>query len=215
MSRKLIVFDVDGVLLNTKMGAFKDILVILGKGKEVRKIDKEYQKRKHLSPWGKEKIADLYKGFPEGQLREIAAKYCQRNLRAGLKETLAKFRERGYVVGALSSNPRFVMDVLAKELPLDFSEGAQLKFEKGKATGKFQKKVDRYVKAKILQRNIKEYGIKKENVIVVGESITDLPMADLAGFFIAFRPKENIVKNKADLVVQNFRQLKREILWRK
>jgi phosphoserine phosphatase len=212
MRQKLIVFDVDGVLLNTKMGAFKDILIILGKGKEVRKIDEEYQKRRHLGPWGREQIAELYKGFSKKKIEEIATKYCQENLERGAKECIAELKDKGYIVGALSSNPQIIMDFLAKDFSLDFSEGARLGFRRGKATGKFQKKVDRYVKAEILQKKIEGYKIKKENVIVIGESITDLPMAELAGTFIAFRPKEDIVKEKATKIIENFKQLKDELL---
>lgn len=43
--KKLIVFDVDGVILDNKIGAFKEILVFLGKEKQARRIDEEYQKK--------------------------------------------------------------------------------------------------------------------------------------------------------------------------
>lgn len=212
MNKKLIVFDVDGVLLRSKMGGFKDILILLGKKEEVKRLDEEYQKRKHSGPWGREQLAKLYKGFSKEKLREITAEYCQKNLEPGAKECITELKKNNYIVGALSSNPQFIMDFLAENLFLDFSEGAEIEFKRGKATGKFQKKVDRYVKAEILRKKIETYGFKKENVIVVGESITDLPMAELAGTFIAFRPKEKIVSEKANKIVENLQQLKKELL---
>lgn len=212
MRKKLIVFDVDGVLLSNKLGGFKDILVILGKGKEVKKIDKEYQKRKHAGPWGMEKLAKLYKGFSEKKLREITVQYRQKNLTRDAKECIMELKKRGCVVGALSSNPQFIMDALVENLLLDFSEGTQLEFKKRIATGRIQKKVDRYGKSKILKRKIKSYGLKEKDIIVVGDSITDLPMANLAGAFIAFRPKEGIIKEKANKVVKNFQRLQKELL---
>jgi len=202
MPKKLIVFDVDGVLLDNKLGGFKDILVLLGKRKEVKEIEKEWQKRKLSGPWGLERLAKLYQGTSEKKLQKISIEYCRKHLMNGVKECLAKLKTRNYILGALSSNPQFIMDALIKILPLNFSEGTELEFKEGVDTGKIQKKVDRYVKAKILKEKIKKYKLRKENIIVVGDSITDLFMAKEAGTFIAFLPKEKEVEKIANSVVK-------------
>lgn len=212
MSKKLIVFDVDGVLLDNQMGGFKDILIILGKGQEVKKIDEEYQRRKNSGPWGLDKLAELYKGLSENKLKEITLKYCQKTLRKDAPKTISNLKNKSYITGALSSNHQFLMDTLAEILDLDFSEGTKLEFKKGVATGKIKKKVDRYGKAKILEEKIKDYGLKKEDIFVVGDSITDLPMAELAGTFIAFCPKDKLVKEKANKIMENFQELKELLL---
>ena len=212
MPKKLIVFDVSGILLKEKMGGFKDVLVLLGKGENVKKIDAEYRRKKHAGPWGLEKLSKLSKGFPGDKLRKTAFDYCKQNLQERAKETIKELKEKGFLVGALSSNPQFIIAPLTEILALDFSEGTQLEFKEGVATGKIQKKVDRYGKAKILEKKMKDYKLKKKDVIVIGHSITDLPMAELAGTFIAFCPKEDIVKEKATKIVENFHQLKEELL---
>lgn len=197
---KLIVFDVDGVLLDNKMGGFKDILVLLGKEKEVQRIDEEYQRKKFTGPWGLKELADLYQGFSKDKLKKVAFNYCKQNLMKGARKTLEELKKKSYLVGALSSNPQFVMDVLSEILPLDFCEGTRLEFEGGIAIGRILKKVDRYRKAEILKEKIKQFGIKKKNVTMVGDSLTDLPMIEEAGLFIAFNAKEE-VKEKADIIV--------------
>lgn len=212
MSKKLIVFDVDGVLLNNKLGGFKEMLIILGKEKEVKIIDEEYQKRKHLGPWGLEELSKLYEGFSENNLSKTSIEYCKQNLQKGVQETINEFKKRGFLVGALSSNPQFIMDSLGKMFSLDFSEGTRLEFKKGVATGKIKKKVDRYKKAKILEEKIKDYKVGKKDIIVVGDSITDLPMAGLAGTFVAFCPKDKLVKEKANKIIENFQELKELLL---
>ena len=212
MNKKLIVLSADGVLLNNKMSSFKEILMILGKGDEAEEIDKEYQQRKQGGPWGLEQLAQLYQGLSEDKLKETAMKYCQENLAEGAKECVNELKEKGYIVGALSSNPQFILDSLAQNLSLDFAEGTELEFKEGIATGKIQKKVDRYIKAEILQNKREHYGLETEDVIVVGDSITDIPMAELAGIFIGFSPKDDIVKEKATKVVENFPQLRKELL---
>jgi len=44
---KLVVLDVDGVLLDTKIGAFKLLAEAVGKGEEMQKQHAEYEKRKY------------------------------------------------------------------------------------------------------------------------------------------------------------------------
>jgi phosphoserine phosphatase len=185
------------------MGAFKDILVLLGKKKEVVKIDKKYQKIKFIGPWGLEKVAELYRGISEEKLKELAFDYCQKKLMKGMKEIVVDLKKKGFIVGALSSNPQFLMDTLKEILPFDFSEGTQLEFKNGKATGKIKKKVDRYRKAEILKEKREEYKIKKENTIVFGGSITDIPMVKEAGVFIGFDVEKETIGEVARMIMSN------------
>jgi len=199
--KKLIVFSVDKVLIDNEMGAFKDVLVLLGKGKEVQKIDEEYQKRKHFGPWGLEELAKLYKGFSKEKLRKVAFEYCLKNLMQGTKETIAKLRKKNYGVRALSSNPQFIMETLADILSLDFSHGTKLEFKDNIATGRISKQVNRYTKAEILKERMGQLNLQRKDVIIVGNSLTDLPMAEIAGFLVAFDAEEE-VKRKADVVIK-------------
>jgi len=189
MNKKLIVFG-PSTLFKGRMGGFKDILVLLGSKKEVQKIDKEYQKRKISGPSGLKELAKLYRGFPENKLRKIALNYCQKYLICGVKEFIKELKKRDFLIGAISANPQFVMDVLTEILPLDFSEGTKLEFKDGIATGKIKRKIDRYIKAEILKEKRKKYGLKKENIIVIGDSVTDLPMVKEAKVFIGFDGKK-------------------------
>jgi len=139
------------VLLDNQLGGFKDILVVFNKEKEVQAIDIEYQRRKHLGPWGLEELAGLYQGFPREELVKKSKSYCQQNLTPGTKETIAALKQKNCLVGALSSNSQFIMDTLKFMLSLDFAAGTVLEFEERIATGKILRKVDRYQKGKILK----------------------------------------------------------------
>ncbi len=199
--KKLIVFDVDGVILDNKIGAFKEILVFLGKEKQARRIDEEYQKRKLVAPWGLEQLAQLYKDVPQEKLKRLTLNYCQDNLMKGAERCFIKLKKRRYMAGALSSNPQFVMNVLSEMFSLSFAEGTKLEFKEGVATGKIVRPVDRHVKAQLLKEKMDKLYFEKQKTIVVGDSITDIPMAEKAGLFIAFNPKEEI-KEKANIVVK-------------
>lgn len=203
MNKKIqcVVFDADGVLIDNHIGGFKDILVLFGKEKEVQRIDAEYQKRKHLGPWGLEELASLYKDFSRDILLRTASRYCLAHLMVGAKETVGALKEKKIKVGVISSNPRFLMEILADILFLDFFDGNELEFQNNIATGKIIKKVDRNTKAEILKIRMKKYHITQKHVAVVGDSITDLPMAECAELFIAFNAKPE-VKERADVIIK-------------
>lgn len=202
MAKKLIVLG-SFTLLKGKMGGFKDVLVLLEKEKEVKKIDEEYQKRKFSGPWGLKELVKLYRGFSENQLKQIALDYCQKNLIKGVKELIKEYKKKGFLIGTVSANPQFMMDALREVLPLDFSEGTKLEFKNGIATGKIRRKIDRYIKTEILKEKRKEYGLRKENIIVIGDSVTDLPMVKEAKVFIGFDGrKENVVDVSKMIIAQ-------------
>ncbi|MFH2013523.1 MAG: HAD family phosphatase [Patescibacteria group bacterium] len=198
---KLVFFGVEGVLLNVVFGGFKDILTFLGKEEDVNKINEEYQKRKHLGPWGLENLVELCKGFSREELTNVSVDYCNKNLMMGAKNLIREIKKRGFLVGAISSGPQFLLDALNDILDLDFVFGLKIEFKDNVATGKIFRKIDRFIKVDILKEKMKELNLSKENVTVIGDSITDIPMAEEAGFFIAFNSKSDEVKQKANVVV--------------
>lgn len=200
MKISMMVFDADGTLLNNKLGGFVEILFLLGKGKEARVIFDEYQRRKIAGPWGLEQLVELYRGFSEEELFKIAKRYCWENLMFGAQDLMAEIRKKNIISGVISSNPQFLLDALRSCLMLDFAYGTCLEFQNGKATGKMIKKVDRNVKAEILQVKMQELGLAKEGTIVVGDSLTDLPMAELGGKFFAFNA-DGQTKERANVVI--------------
>lgn len=202
MNTKKIVILSSGCLLKEAMGSFKDILVRFGKEEEVRKLDEEYQQKKESGPWGMEEVAKLYAGISEADLRQEATRHCREDLAEGAKEAIGAIKQMGCIVGAITASPKFVMDALKEALGLDFAFGTELEFVNGTATGNISVKIDRFGKAELLKQKIAELEAEKDNVILIGDSITDLPMAELAGKFIAFNTDIEDVKQKAQAVIQ-------------
>jgi len=197
--KKMVVF---GTLFKSEMGGIKDLLVLLGKEKEVKKIDKEYQKRKFFGPWGLKELAELYQGISAHQLRKISFNYIQKNLLDGLREAVKIMKDKGIVVGAISSNPQFMLDVLKEVLPLDFAIGTQLELKEEVATGKIQKEVNRYTKAAILREKRKEYGVTIKNTIIIGRLFpAHLPMTKESGFYIGFDPMKEAIRDVTRLIM--------------
>jgi len=198
--KKLIVFDVDGTLIDTKIGSFKDIGVILGKEAEIKAHTKEYEKRKHLGPWGLEELAAIFSDVKEEEMKKSAEKIVKEKLITGVKETILKLKEKGYVIVSYSSSPIWIMDALKQEFGFEEVCGNVLEVKDRKITGKLLEKVDRYVKAERLKKFMDANSIAKENTFVVGDSVTDLPMAE-HGHFIAFNCKKQAVREKAEHIV--------------
>jgi phosphoserine phosphatase len=197
---KLIVFDVDGTLIDTGIGSFKDIGMMLGKDKEIKEHAAEYEKRKHLGPWGLEELAMIFKGIDEKEIKRLAEKIVKEKLMSGAKETILKLKEKGYLLVSYSSSPIWIMKVLKQEFGFQDVCGNVLEVKDGKITGRLLGKVDRYVKAERLKKFMKENKISKENTFIVGDSVTDLPMAE-HGHFIAFNCKKQEVRKKAEYII--------------
>ncbi len=173
-----------------------DILVRLGKGSEVEALRKEYEMKKHKGPFGLEKMAELYGEFSEKEAKEIAEKYCEESVRLEVRELVEKIKEKGYKVGLLSANPSFVLDFLKEKFSLDFAFGTEFDFE----SEKLKSKMDRFKKADILKEKALEFEVEKEDIVVLGSSVTDLPMVENAGKFIAMGVKDESVKERADVL---------------
>jgi len=197
--RKLVVFDVDGILWNFGIeGGFIKLAKKFGHAKEVEEIHKEYLKRKKFGPWGLERLASLFKGDSYDKAKKVVEKFP---LVKGVREVINELKKRNYVIVAFSSNPTVILEVLQKKLNFDYICGNVLEVKNGKFTGKLTKKVDRYQKTNELKKLIKKLSLSKKDVYIIGDSITDIPMAK-EGTFIVFNPKDE-VEEYADHVVKS------------
>ncbi len=200
MNKKIIVTGPSGIFLKPKISPIKDILVILGRGEEVEEIDQEYQKRKNEGPWGLEEIAVLYKGFSKDELESAAVKYCDDNMQDDAEQFVSEARKHETALGLISANPQFVLDVLKEKFSLDFCYGTKLAFVDGVATGELKEKVDRFGKAQKLEKEMQSRGIQKEDTVVIGGAVSDLPMMEKSGMFIVSDTSGDKIKERADFV---------------
>lgn len=198
---KLAVFDLDGVILDIEIGGFKYLAKSIGKQREVGEIDEEYQRRKHLGPYGLEQLASLFEGFSYKRLRELSYDICKANLMKGARETIKTLKARQYSIAFLSSNPLIITEQLKDILAADFICGNELEFKDGICTGILLRKVDRYTKAEELDKIIKENRISRSTIYIIGDSITDIPMSQY-GTFISFNSHDENVDKAAKYVIK-------------
>lgn len=189
--QKLVIFTTPFV---TKMEPMKDLLILLGKKKETVEIHREYEKRKIFGPYhkGLKDIALLSQEISKEKLEDLSLYYCEKNLLKGIKNFVLELKERGVIIGAISFDPQFLMDMAMEVVQFDFTYGTQWEFEEGIATGNVSKILDRYQETEIIKEKMEEFQISKENLIVIGRaSVVHLSSIKESNLFIGFDPAKD------------------------
>lgn len=206
--KKLIIFGVGGILLKDVVNPLVDILGLLGKGDAGRKMQEEYERRKEKGHWGLTQYAELYCHTPKGELMAMTAKYLPVQIRTGVQDVIRELKKRGYIVGAISAFPDFVMETLKDVLNLDFSEGTIFEYKNGEATGRLSRELNRDNKHEIFKQIKKYFGVTYENVSIVANSITQIGLIKEVGRYISFNQlKELGYKSDFDVSDGDFRKL--------
>jgi len=192
----LIIFDVEGVLLNAE---YLPVLAQkLGPDKEKEIWDITKQGIRGEIDWEE----GLYRRV--NSLRGTSfedAKYIADNLEImpGARKLCYSLKKAGWKLIAVSGGFTIITDKLREELCLDKIFSNELIFTDGRLDAvKINVSSD---KAKVVKSIIHEWGIKKEDIVVVVDGANDLKLFDIAGYTIGFCPVE-IVRQRADTTIE-------------
>ena len=202
---KSLILNGSGILFNGKSG-IREVLISLGNEAKMIKQKDEYDKNKEKGPWGLDVLAYLFKGFSKFEIEEKCREFFEENLDKDAILLIDKLKDNGFLVVSYGSDLINVNNILKEKLGLYDVCGNELEFENDTATGKLLNKVDRYDRVDKIKRFIKKNNLSKEDVFIVGDSITSLPSAEL-GRLIAFRSNNKELNNKAEFRVNNITQL--------
>ncbi|HYY71337.1 MAG TPA: phosphoserine phosphatase SerB [Nitrososphaeraceae archaeon] len=192
----LIIFDVEGVLLNAE---YLPILAqVFGPTKEKEIWDITKQGIRGDIDWeeGLRRRVYALRGT-----RFQDAKVIGENLEImpGAKDLCSALKNAGWKMVAVSGGFTIITERLKKELGLDLIFSNELIFRNG-----ILDDIDLKVtsdKSLVVRPIIKQLGIKKEEIVVVVDGANDLKLFDIAGYTVGFCPVD-IVKNKADDVIE-------------
>jgi len=176
---KALILNGSRILLKSDLAGIRLLLNQLRKEKEILKKKEKYDEIKQEKPWGLENLAELYKGTSEQEINQKAEKIVKEKLKENAKEIIKKIKAKGYLIANYTSDLININNVLKKELDLDDISGNVLEFENGIATGKLKEKVDRYDRVKKIKQFIEKNNLSKQEVYIVGESVTAIPSAEL------------------------------------
>jgi phosphoserine phosphatase len=192
----LIIFDVEGVLLNA------EYLPVLAqkfgpqKEKEIWDITKQGIRGDIDWEDGLCKRVNALRGISYEDALSIGENL---EIMPGAKVLCSALRNAGWKMIAVSGGFTIITDRLKKELLLDKIYANELVFKDGK--------LDEVIisvtsdKSKAVNEIIREWGIRKEDIVVVVDGANDLKLFEIAGFTVGFCPVD-VVKARADAIIE-------------
>ena len=192
----LIIFDVEGVLLNA------EYLPILAqkfgpeKEKEIWDITKQGIRGEIKWEEGLRNRVNALRGISFEDAFEIGENL---EIMPGAKELCDALKRAGWKMIAVSGGFTLITDRLKTELQLDKIYSNELIFKDGKLYDVIVNVTSD--KAKAVKNIIAEWRMKKEDIVVVVDGANDLKLFDIAGYTVGFCPVD-IVRQKADVVIE-------------
>jgi len=192
----LIIFDVEGVLLNA------EYLPVLAqkfgpqKEKEIWDITKQGIRGDIDWEDGLCKRVNALRGIPYEDALSIGENL---EIMPGAKVLCNALRNAGWKMIAVSGGFTIITDRLKKELLLDKIYSNELVFKDGKLDGVIISVTSD--KSKAVNEIIREWGIRKEDIVVVVDGANDLKLFEIAGFTVGFCPVD-VVKARADAIIE-------------
>jgi phosphoserine phosphatase len=192
----LAVFDVEGVLLDAE---YLPVLAsVLGpeKEKEVWDITKAGIRGEIKWEDGLVKRVRALRGIEYKKAKELAENLP---IMPGAKELCSALKKAGWKMIAVSGGFTLITERLKKDLGIDRIFSNELVFKDDKLYDvKLNVTSD---KAAAIKQTVKDWGIKKEDTVVVVDGANDLKLFALAGYTVGFCPVE-VVKEQAEDTIE-------------
>ena len=192
----LIIFDVEGVLLNAEY--LPMLAQVFGPSKEKEIWDITKQGIRGDIDWeeGLRKRVNALKGIKFDDAKLIAENL---EIMPGAKDLCLALKDAGWKMIAVSGGFTIITDRLKKELGLDLIFSNVLIFKNGLLDDLDLKVTSD--KSVVVRPIIKQWGLKKEEIVVVVDGANDIKLFDIAGYTVGFCPVE-LVRNKSNDVVE-------------
>ncbi len=191
--KRLIVFDMDSTLVDAEI--IDELAKMAGVEKEVRELTSRAMNGEIDFETALRERVKLLEGLPVEVMERI---YDQIKLTEGAKELIESLKKAGYKVALVSGGFTYFTEKLKNELGLDYAFGNELEIKDGKLTGRIKGRViTAEEKARIIEEIARKEGIRRENIVAVGDGANDRIMIEKAGLGIAFNAKDAL-KEVAD-----------------
>jgi phosphoserine phosphatase len=199
---KLVVFDMDGVLVDhasswtwvhDKMGVDNEEAFLLfkeGKITETEFIRRDVGLWLNKDPGMKiDAIIDALRDIP---------------LINGIRKTVETLSANGIRSVIVSGGIDKAAEMISKEFGFDgYEANTILTYPDGRLTGEGKVNVDLTDKGIVTRKFMDTFGVRKDETAAVGNSFTDVEMMNAAGFAIAFNPIDDEVVKASDIVIRS------------
>lgn len=190
----LVIFDVEGVLFDAE---YLPILAEkLNKEKEIWEITKKGIQGDINWEEGLKTRVKALKGLDFKTCQEVADSLP---IMTGAREACKALKAAGWKLMAVSGGFTIMTDRLKEELNLDYVFANELEF--------IDEKLDDVIihvdsdKAKSARIKIDEWGINKDDIVVVVDGANDIKLFDICGLGIAYRAQD-LVKDLATVTLE-------------
>ena len=192
----LVIFDVEGVLLNAEYLPVLSQLMGPEKEEEIWRITKQGIRGEINWEEGLRRRVSALKGVSLEDATRIAENL---EIMPGAKELCSSLKRAGWRMIAVSGGFSIITDRLKGDLGLDKIFCNELIFENGKLVDlKMNVTSD---KAAAVMPTIKDWRVNRSDTVVVVDGANDLSLFDIAGYTVGFCPVEK-VKERSDAVLE-------------
>ncbi|MCM8759285.1 MAG: HAD-IB family phosphatase [Candidatus Omnitrophica bacterium] len=138
--------------------------------------------------------ASHWKGLPQHKISKLFKRVPYTK---NAKKYLLKLKKMGFCLIALSTGLHYIPDRLKKEIGFKIIVSNRLISRKGILTGGVKINISHGEKGKVLRKILTKLKIHPKQVICVGDSDGDIPMAKICGFSISF----NSISSNLNMIV--------------
>jgi phosphoserine phosphatase len=180
---KLVIFDLDGTLTQER-SIWEYIHKQLGKWYGfAEECQNQFLAGKISYEEFCERDAQVWKGMKLEKLLEIVKTVP---FHPGVNELIDYLKQKGLKLSMVSSGLSLLSNWVHEKYGFDYSVSNDLLYENGILTGKVRIQVYYDKKAEWVEKILKQFGVKPEQVIAIGDSKGDVDMFQMVGFSIAF-----------------------------
>ncbi|MBP7055907.1 MAG: HAD family phosphatase [Candidatus Omnitrophica bacterium] len=152
-----------------------------------------------------------WKGMPESRIRHIFSSVVYSK---NAKRCIKDLKRRGFRLAAISTGLQYIPERLKIEFDFDYILSNRLLSRNGRLTGGVKINIAHGAKHKVLKDIFKRFGVKPHEVISVGDSDGDIPLARDSGYSIAFNSTSKELSRIVDYKckTKDFREVYRKIV---
>jgi phosphoserine phosphatase len=197
--KRLIVFDVDGTLIDAEM--IDELAKAAGVGGKVSEITSRAMNGEIEFKQALKERVKLLKGLDVTVLESIVENL---DVTPGAEELITALKDLGYKIALISGGFTQFVEKIKEKLRIDYVYANKLVIEDGKLTGELVKPIiDAQRKAELMHEIAEQENLLMEQVVAVGDGANDRFMLQNSGLGIALYPKEVLQKVASGVITKN------------
>jgi len=197
--KRLIVFDVDGTLIDAEM--IDELAKAAGVGGKVSEITSRAMNGEIEFKQALKERVQLLKGLPVTILDSIVENL---DVTPGAEELIMALKALGYKVALISGGFTQFVEKIKEKLGIDYVYANKLVIEDGKLTGEVVEPIiDAERKAELMREIAKKENLLMEQVVAVGDGANDRFMLQNSGLGIALYPKAVLQKVASGVITKD------------